>query len=191
MKIQTGILALIMSVLPLAAAERMDSYPVMVTVECASPQEAEKAELKILPLPPGKTVAFSCRWDDTNPKHVRMKKLMTKYGYKGNFYLIDVKEQYRKEVLPELLSDGCTIGNHTLSHQYVPLMTPNGMHYDILGARILHESISDRPENAFVFPFGRISWPFLPDSEQLISSCLRRAGVLGSRNGSIEPDARQ
>lgn len=177
-----AVAALNMILLPLAltAGPMESTYPVTVKVECSSPQEAEKADLKILPLPPGKNVAFSCRWDDTNPRHPLMKRLMTKYGYKGTFYLAGLsRKNYKEEVLPELLKDGCSIGNHTLHHLYLPLFTPNGIHYEILGARILHESVSDRPENAFVFPFGKISWPFLPDSEQIISTCLRRAGILG------------
>ena len=178
---------LIISILPLTeAAELMDTYPVTVRVKCASSEEAEKANLKILPLPPGKNVAFSFRWDDTNPRHSRMKKLMTKYGYKGTFYLSKPDKKYREKILPELISDGCTIGNHTLSHLYLPLLTPNGMHYEILGARILHERLTDRPENAFGFPYGKVAWRFLPDSEQIISSCLRRAGLLGGPDRAMD-----
>ena len=172
--------AAVIALLPLGAAEQVKNlYPVTVGVECSSAAEAQKAQLKFLPYPPGKKVAFSCRWDDSNVNNARMKKLMAKYGFKGTFYLINISSEYRKKVLPELLADGCSIGNHTLHHGYLPLMTPNGVNNEILGARILHESISDRPENAFVFPYGKISWPFLTDSEQIIASCMRRAGVLG------------
>lgn len=172
--------AAVIALLPLGAAEQVKNlYPVTVGVECSSPEEAQKAQLKFLPYPPGKKVAFSCRWDDSNKNNARMKKLMAKYGYKGTFYLVNISSEYRENILPELLADGCTIGNHTLHHFHLPLMTPNSVNNEILGARILHESISNQAENAFVFPFGKIAWPFLTDSEQIIASCMRRAGVLG------------
>ncbi len=186
MKLQTLIFLSIMSVLPLSAADaKKDSYPVTVKVECASPEEAQKAELKFLPLPPGKTVAFTCRWDDSNRNNARMQKLMAKYGFKGNFYLNMINDDYRKNVLPQLLKDGSTIGNHTLNHPYLPLTTPNGVNYEMLNARIIHESISDRPEISFVFPFVSSSWRLVPDAEQIISSCLRRAGILGGPDWAI------
>ena len=175
--------------LPLASGEKqpvfMPSYRTEITVECASPEAAEKADLKFLPLPPGKSVAFSCRWDDTTPRHLRMKKLMRKYGYKGTFYICWPNSKFSKEVLPELCKDGFTIGNHTWSHDYLPLMTPNGIHFEMLRARILHETLSGQTETAFVFPFGACQWRFYPDAPDVISSCLRRTGILGGPDGAM------
>ena len=175
------------SVMPWIAAESTEkSYPVTVKVQCSSPEEAQKAELKFLPLPHGKNVAFSCRWDDTSKRNARMQKLMAKYGYKGNFYLNQIDEKYQKTILPQLLKNGCSIGNHTLNHFYLPLITPNSANYEILGARILHESVSDRPEHAFVSPYVSVSWRLVPDAEQIISSCLRRAGILGGPDWAVD-----
>ena len=176
--------AFFMTEVPLPAAEgkqpdSMPSYQREITVECGSPEIARKADLKFLPLPPGKRVSFSCRWDDSNPRHLRMKKLMVKYGYKGTFYLTWPNDKFRKEVLPELCRDGCTIGNHTVSHPYLPQLTPNGVHYEMLAARIQHETLSGQTESAFVFPFGSFQWRFYPDAPDIIGSCLRRAGILG------------
>ena len=86
-------------------------YEVQIAVSCDSEQAAEKAKLNFLPLPPGKNVAFSCRWDDNNPSDIRMKKLMQKYGYKGTFYLLIPKGKFKKNVMPELHKDGFTIGS--------------------------------------------------------------------------------
>ena len=175
--------------LGLSAAERpvppIPTYEVQLAVECASPEAAAKAELEFLPLPPGKSVAFSCRWDDSNPRHLKMKELMKKHGYKGTFYLTLLNRDFQRTVLPELCKDGFTIGNHTWSHTYLPLLTPNGVHYEMLAARILHESLSDQTETAFIFPFGRYQWKFYPDAPDVISSCLRRTGALGGPDGAM------
>ena len=161
------------------ASRAMPAYELQVKVECASPEAAERAELKFLPLPPGKTVAFSCRWDDTNPRNLRMKRLMLKYGYKGTFYIVNPKAVYIRDILPELCKDGCTVGNHTLSHFHLPLLTPNGVFYEMLGARIRHESLTGQTETAFVFPYGAAESAFFPEAGDVIAGCLRRTGILG------------
>ena len=166
------------------ASRTVPTYELQIKVECASPEAAEQAELQFLPLPPGKTVAFSCRWDDTNPRHLRMKQLMQKYGYKGTFYLTTPTPAYIRDVLPKLCEDGCTVGNHTLTHFYPAMMTPNGVFFEMIGARILHESLTDQTETAFVFPYGNARSALYPDIENAIASCLRRTGVLGGPDGA-------
>ena len=162
-----------------APAHNVPVYQLQVPVQFDSPAAAQKATLKFLPLPPGKSVAFSCRWDDSYSRHLVTKRVMTRNGYKGTFYLTDLKPNYVTHVLPNLIKDGCSIGNHTITHFYLPLMTPNGIHYEMLYARILHEDISDKTENAFIFPFGRHTSNFFPDAPTIIASCLRRSGMLG------------
>jgi len=161
------------------ASRAMPACELRIKVECASPEAAERAELKFLPLPPGKTVAFSCRWDDTNTRHLRMKRLMLKYGYKGTFYITDPNAAYIRDILPELCKDGCTVGNHTLSHFHLPMMTPNGIFYEMLGARIRHETLTGQTETAFIFPYGSAGSAFFPEVEDVIAGCLRRTGILG------------
>ncbi len=167
----------------LSAAEKavasLPGYEVRVKVSCSSPEAAQSAELKFLPLPPGKRIAFSCRWDDNNFSHPRMKKLMQKYGYKGTFYLLAPKDKFRNEVLPELCKDGFTVGNHTLHHYSLSQLTPNGVFYEMLGARIMLETFSGQTVTAFIFPGGSFENKFYPDIQYIISSCLRRTGMLG------------
>ena len=169
-----------------AAPERsMAAYKVNVELECASPEAAERAELKLLPLPPGKNVAFSCRWDDNNPANIRMKKLMQKYGYKGTFYLLTPKDDFRKNVLPELHKDGFTVGNHTLHHYNLSQLTANGINYEMLANRIIYETLTGQTITAFIFPGGSFSEPFYPDVKLIISSCLRRCGMLGGTDNAM------
>jgi len=154
-------------------------YEVQIAVSCDSEQAAEKAKLNFLPLPPGKNVAFSCRWDDNNPSDIRMKKLMQKYGYKGTFYLLIPKGKFKKNVMPELHKDGFTIGNHTLHHYNLSLLTPNGIFYEMLQARILLETLSGQTLTAFIFPGGSFRNVFYPEIPDIVGSCLRRTGMLG------------
>ena len=154
-------------------------YQLDVAVECDSPSAATDADLKILPLPPGKNVAFSCRWDDSNFRNMKMKKLMTLYGYKGTFYLCRFNPKFNAEVMPELCKDGCTIGNHTMNHLPMPLLTANGIHYEILQLRILYEDASNQTINAFIFPFGKYTSQFDPQVPHIFASALRRSGMLG------------
>ena len=49
----------------------------------------------------------------------------------------------------------------------------------MLSTRILHETLSGQTETAFIFPYGSWKWPFYPDAPEVISTCLRRSGMLG------------
>ena len=174
---------LVFSTLTLNAAGKaqntMPTYDLTVTVPCASEAEAANARLDFLELPPGKSVAFSCRWDDNNIANLRMKKLMQKYGYKGTFYLLKIKPHFQENVFPELYKDGFTIGNHTLNHPSLSLLTPNGIFYEMLEMRMILETLSGQTVNAFIFPNGNASNLFYTDAAQVIASCLRRTGMLG------------
>ena len=52
------------------------TYLVDVTVECENEEAAYSAYLKFLPLPQGKEVAFSCRWDDSSLGHAALVPLL-------------------------------------------------------------------------------------------------------------------
>ncbi|MBE6366883.1 MAG: hypothetical protein E7052_03100 [Lentisphaerae bacterium] len=157
----------------------LKSYEVKVSVECDSPAAAAQADLRFLPLPPGKKVAFSCRWDDNNVANLRMKKLMQQYGYKGTFYLLQPSEKFKQTVLGELCKDGFTIGNHTLHHYNLSSLTPNGIFYEMMANRILLERLSHQTVTAFIFPGGSFATTFYPETAHDFSTCMRRTGILG------------
>ena len=71
--------------LPLLSAE-WPGYTQILTAEFASEEEAAGAELSFLPLPAGKKVAFTCRWDDTNPNDLKMSNLLHRHGFKTMFF---------------------------------------------------------------------------------------------------------
>lgn len=144
-------------------------------VEFDSESAARAAQLEFLPLPEGKQVAFSTRWDDTNPKHLRMAELLTKYGFRGTFYLTG----FNQEFCPKLISDGHSIGNHTLNHRDLTALVPNEIARQILQNRVELESQSNREVNAFVLPYCRFWRSDNPLSSNWIGEALRRSGELG------------
>ena len=79
-------------------------YPVEVKAECPTPEAAAAAKLKFLELPEGKKVAFSARWDDSSVRHLLMRGLMKKHGYKATFYLHDTgRKEFWEKVFPSLI----------------------------------------------------------------------------------------
>ncbi|MBQ6599546.1 MAG: polysaccharide deacetylase family protein [Lentisphaeria bacterium] len=165
----------------------LTTYPVELKVECPTPDAAKTAELKFLELPEGKKVAFSARWDDSSVRHLLMRELMKKHGYKGTFYLHDTgRKEFWEKVFPALVSDGFTVGNHTWGHRELPQLTPRGIHYEILGWKIRLEQRSDQPVTSFVLPYGKFNSRFFPGVPKLIGCSVHRSGLLGGPDFSPE-----
>ena len=162
-------------------------YQLEFPVECATPEAAAAAELTLLPLPEGKKVAFSCRWDDSHERNLNMREVMAKYGVKGTFYLHDTqRKNFWKNVFPALHKDGFTIGNHTRSHRELALQTPNAIFFDILWWNMVLEHRSNQAVTGFVVPYSKVASPFFPGVPKLVGSLLRRAGMLGGAD--FQPD---
>ncbi len=168
------------TLLPAANPLNFTEFTQTVEVRFNTPEEAQAAGLVFLPLPEDKKLAFSTRWDDTNPRHARMAELLTKYGWKGTFYLSRPSGNFNREVLPELTSNGHSVGNHTLSHPRLPLLLPNEVWREIHLNRLLVENASGTPVNTFVLPFCDYRNGFDADAEHTIGSALRRSGEIGS-----------
>lgn len=60
-------------------------YVQNVDISFRTPEEAQQAQLVPLPLPEGKILAISSRWDDTNPRHLRMAELLKSTAGKEHF----------------------------------------------------------------------------------------------------------
>jgi peptidoglycan/xylan/chitin deacetylase (PgdA/CDA1 family) len=161
-------------------AERIPTCSVEVSVDCGTPEKAAGSSLSFLPLPEGKKVAFSCRWDDSTPSHLRTLALMKKYGYKGTFYLTDSgRREFWEKVFPYLHRDGFTVGNHTSGHLELPLLTPDRLHKEILLWNITLECRSQQPVTVLVIPYGKIRSPWIPGVPELIGRTVRSTGLIG------------
>ena len=162
------------------AGDLIPFYTVEVAVDCGTPEKAAKSSLTFLPLPRGKKAAFSCRWDDSSLTHLRTLALMKKHGYKGTFYLTDTRRPgFWEKVFPQLHRDGFTVGNHTSGHQELPLMTPEGIHREILLWNIMLECRAQQPVTLLVIPYGKIRSPWIPGVPELIGRTIRSTGLIG------------
>lgn len=155
------------------------TYLQSIKLKFATPEQAEAAQLEPLPLPGGKSVAFSTRWDDSNPRHVKMAELLKKYGYRGTFYLCAFNENFRRNVLPKLHQPGFSIGSHTLNHPRLTEYTPNRNFHEVMANRVDLESKSNTQVAAFVLP-GFAYRSFHQEMPRMIGEVLERTGMLGS-----------
>ena len=166
-----------------AAARRcgvLPEYERILTVEYSSPRQAKMATLTKRKLPPGKKIAFSLRWDDANPKHVRQYQAFHPYGFKANFYVC-----YRPaEFFRPFLEGGCALGSHTLDHPYMIFSETNEIFRQVMDMRLVIESAFDHCVNAFVMPaglgYGLSGTKSGPKVHHIMGQVLIRSGHLGS-----------
>jgi len=152
------------------------------SVKYSNPEEAKKAELIKMPLPNGKKWAFSMRWDDNNRKNFRMHDLMTKYGYKGAFYLYSNYRaspkgmNYGAQDAKKLCSGGSVIGGHSMTHPNMPSISKNKMFYEVAAIKIEREKDSNTPVIAFAFPGGAFRSKTIASAWTDIGEALMRCG---------------
>ena len=177
--IKTWLLLCVSGALAANLTAGMRTYRQTVEVSYDSSEAAAHAQLTALPLPIGKKVAFSSRWDDTHKDHSRMVDVLTAHGYKGTFYLGRTDQAYADTVIRKMLDKGCSIGAHTVHHPKLPELGPNAIFKEILANRISLESIGNTCVVAFTLPYSTYTTPTDPEMPRKIGDCLRRSGLLG------------
>jgi len=130
------------------------SYQQKLEVKFASLSDAEKAELRIPPLPHGKKFALTLRWDDCNPNHINQLRIMRKNGLRGTFMLYGFGKSYQKTAKELLKTGGCSIGNHSLKHVRYNGVPKNTIYEYIVRQQVLIESMLDTVCISYVFPGG-------------------------------------
>lgn len=154
-----------------------------VEVVFGSAAEAAAASARAAILPPGKTCAFSSRWDDSGPREAKlpMAQTLTALGVKPTFYLCsdEVTSNYVATVARPVLATGSTIGSHTLTHPMLQEFVPNASFREIMKSRIDLETRCQAPVVAFVLPYCDYSTRADPDCAVRIGQSLVRAGYLG------------
>lgn len=153
----------------------------------STPEDAAKASARPLLLPLGKTLAFSTRWDDSNTRHVNMEKALQAAGCQGTFYLNQVDNNFRTNTLPKLLAHGCSVGAHTTTHPFLPMLSPNAVFQEILENRITIETAGNTPVVAFTLPFRMAHNGAAPQMKRVIGDALVRSGLMGG--GDVWSDA--
>ena len=127
MKILMAVLVLAGGAAAMAAANPLEfpSYEQLVEVEFATPEAAAAAVCEIAPLPGDASVAFSCRWDDSNPAHIAKGEMMNRAGVKGNFYFCGPGNAFTATGPKKLMTMGHAIGNHTVNHPSMMTLSLN------------------------------------------------------------------
>lgn len=162
-------------------------------VKLTYPDEASAGGCRIsaAPLPCRKKLAFSCRWDDNNPAHLRMHGLMCRYGFRGTFYLNDLglipPEGISPEVfLGELLSGGCAAGAHGVRHASLAELTDSDEIFRELGVcRAMLEAACNAPVTAHAFAYGAYRRAGDPGAGRRIADCFTRCGFLHESYGNF------
>ena len=154
-------------------------YEQTLTLAFETEAQAREAALQALPLPVGKKVAFSTRWDDSAPPGEPKAEVLDEHGYRGTFYLNKVDQAYGDNVIRRLLELGGSAGAHTVTHPFLPRIDHNAMFQEILANRIAIESCGDACVSTFTLPFMVYESETDPDMPRKIGECLVRAGLHG------------
>ena len=78
----------------------MPEYSQILEVSFNTVEEAQKAELEKLELPDGRKIAFSTRWDDTNNRHLKWRRLVAARAGKGRFFGLNLRIKSGVQPLP-------------------------------------------------------------------------------------------
>ncbi len=171
-----------------AQGEGWRTYEQTLTLTFETEAQAREAAVTALPLPVGKKVAFSTRWDDSSPAAVAVAKadVLAEYGYKGTFFLNKVDPAYGENVIRKFLEKGCSAGAHTATHPFLPKIDHNAMFQEILANRIAIESCGDTCVSTFTLPYRAFTSETDPDRPRAIGECLVRAGLNGGPERSAD-----
>lgn len=163
----------------MANEKRWISYDQTVTVEFASADQAQKAELTALEMPVGKKIAVGSRWDDTNYDHLFMAKTLSAHGWKGTFLLNRLDSNYVNRIVKVIKETGSSVGAHTIHHPHLETVPVNELFYEIMANRIDIEAQTDLCVTIFTFPFGMRSPAGAISTSADQAQALIRAGIYG------------
>jgi peptidoglycan/xylan/chitin deacetylase (PgdA/CDA1 family) len=132
-------------------------------------------------------------FDDCNVSDIKAAKILTKYGFKGTFYMPSNQVKGTqllslKEVFKDIIGLGHEIGGHTVSHPMdMKLLTDEQLKFEIENNKFLCELLMKRHVTKFCYPRGR--------HDERVRAAVKAAGykeartteVLQTRNVSDDP----
>ena len=148
----------------------------------ATPEAAKRATVSAADLPPGKAFSFSMRWDDANPRHLNMADTLDPLGMKATFYINGYVRKF-VPVMTNLIARGHSLGDHSISHDFMQFLSPVAMFREIMDCRILIETDAQTPVSAFSIPYGTLAMTTDPDATRRYGVALANSGLLGSAQG--------
>ena len=152
-------------------------YTRRIRVVFSSPETAEKARAAIAPLPFGKKIAVTSRWDDSNPRHEKQAATLARNGWRGTFFLNAMPSGF-SGVMRDAVRLGMSAGNHGTDHPYLTVWTLNALFRQIVLHQAQIESETDSPSVSFTVPCN-IGGPLAlcPGRPAEIGDLLARAGI--------------
>ena len=153
------------------------SYRLAFEATFATAEEAARAECAVAPLPGRASLAFGCRWDDSNPAHLAKAAMMERAGVKGSFYVSANRTEFMGSgILGKLMEGGHAIGNHTFSHPQLFELNPNAGFREIAENRVALETAIQRPVVSYVSPYGWGKNPFDPQHRPALAESVVATG---------------
>lgn len=142
-----------------------------------TPEEAKAAKFEILPLPDGKEVAFSTRWDDGGGGDFKVAPILDKYGLPATFFHMGADTGHIARITGPKRDIGC----HTLHHAALGGCDGNTSFYELCANRVSLEVASQSPVHAMVFP-GCVTWDnFWTDSgRKILGRACKGTGLTSS-----------
>jgi len=161
------------------AALAFRTFTTEIDVEFATPADARAAEAHALEMPPGKTIAFSSRWDDTNRRHPLMAGAFSAAGAKATFYLNNVSEELAREYSEPILKRGHALGGHSMRHPRLPDLNAAELWWNVMENRVKIETVMSTCVCGFALPYYAATNAVDPTAASRLGEALRRAGYLG------------
>lgn len=179
--------SLIFAAISLSASQYQQTF----IAEFDSPADAKSANASIQLFPDNKKIAFSTRWDDTNPRHLEMAKMLNKHGLFATCYIVGAAGgKAESDMVRGVLSLGGAVGSHTLTHPFLETLIPNKIFTEIVLERILLESKFDTNVVSFVLPYCSSSSPLDDNVRKFIGHSIISAGYLVSPEPYQSPQQR-
>ena len=154
-------------------------YEQKLHVEFESPQAAKEAQARVAKFPRGKKIAYTTRWDDSNPRQLQLSEVLNARGIKATCYPNALSDNYVK-ILGKVLGAGNAAGSHTMSHPFLGAMLACEMFNENALQRIHIESRLDTNVVASALPYHHYRSPVWPDSAKILGLCITRAGYMSA-----------
>lgn len=138
--------------------------------------EGEIGELSVCALYENKDIAFTTRWDDSNPRHYRMQECMKTNGICGTFFLT-CKPWQKPMNVKKLCQGGTDVGSHSMTHaRLAAYLNYNRIFWELAESRAILESLGDKPVNSYCFADGNYRSMYNRSLEKEIALMLERSG---------------
>lgn len=155
------------------------TYVQTLDVQFADAKTANEAQARIEKFPGGKKIAYTTRWDDSNPRQLPLSKMLNARGMKATCYPNAVNSEYAK-ILKQMLESGNAVGSHTRTHPLLGMLMPAEIFMENAMQRIELESLLDANVAASALPFHNYATAINPKVAHITGMSILNAGYLSA-----------